>query len=280
MEKSMEELLFLQKVTLALARGGAASQVRLIDDKNPVTWEFSAFSQNGEDGIIDYLSRKIINPNYYFVEIGAADGIENNTAWLAFGKKYEGLFLEGNEVLVSRIKQYIEPMLLGVKGIQLFADLDNVEEVVRLAQYQNPDIFSLDIDGNDYYVAKSLLDLKFRPKIFVVEYNSAYGPNQKLTIKYDKDFSIDFSDYKNYLYYGVSIAGWKELFAQYGYRFVTVEHRGVNAFFIEPSYFDLQFINKIKGLNFAENFYQTIKYGVSWEEQFEYIMNKKFHYIE
>lgn len=276
----MDDVLFLQKITLALARGAASSQVRLIEEEKPTTWEFSAFSQNGEDGIIDYLSQKIISPNYYFVEIGAADGLENNTSWLAFGKKYEGLFFEGNEFLVNRIKQFVEPLLLGVKGHQMFVDLDNVEDIPRYSLYQNPDVFSLDIDGNDYYVAEKLLELKFRPKIFVVEYNSAFGPDQKVTIEYDKNFSIDFQDYKNYLYYGVSIVGWKKLFERYGYHFVTVERRGVNAFFIEPSYFDENFVENIKGLNFAENFYQRIKYKVNWEEQFDFIKHNKFNLVE
>ena len=33
-------------------------------------------------------------------------------------------------------------------------------------------------------------------------------------------------------YYGVSVTGYKNLLQRYGYRFVTVESKGINAFFI------------------------------------------------
>jgi len=41
--------------------------------------EFSNFSQNGEDGIIEFLSDKIFDNNKYFVEIGCGNGLENNS---------------------------------------------------------------------------------------------------------------------------------------------------------------------------------------------------------
>ena len=41
--------------------------------------EFSNFSQNGEDGIIEFLSSKISNNDKYFVEIGCGNGLENNS---------------------------------------------------------------------------------------------------------------------------------------------------------------------------------------------------------
>jgi hypothetical protein len=61
----------INRITMALSRGAATAMLRTIDPADPSSWEFSSFSQNGEDGIIDYLTRKINNPNYYFIEIGA-----------------------------------------------------------------------------------------------------------------------------------------------------------------------------------------------------------------
>lgn len=65
---------------MSLARGAATSALRNLDMSNLSSWEFSGFSQNGEDGIIDVLTRNIVEPNRYFIEIGASDGVENNTA--------------------------------------------------------------------------------------------------------------------------------------------------------------------------------------------------------
>src|SRR5690242_11526051 len=65
------------KISVALARAAATAPLRTIDPKDPRTWEFSGFSQHGEDGIIDYLCSQILNPTRFFFEIGAANGIEN-----------------------------------------------------------------------------------------------------------------------------------------------------------------------------------------------------------
>jgi hypothetical protein len=43
------------KMQLAFARAAATAGIRVIDPANPESWEFSGFSQHGEDGIIDYL---------------------------------------------------------------------------------------------------------------------------------------------------------------------------------------------------------------------------------
>jgi hypothetical protein len=55
-----------------------------------------------------------------------------------------------------------------------------------------------------------------------------------------------------------------------------VERRGVNAFFVNPSAFDRRFLRKVKGLSFAENFFQLRKYRAGWEQQFEWIKDKDF----
>lgn len=138
----------LNRINLALSRG-ATAELRTIDPTNPLSWEFSAFSQNGEDGLIDYLTQKVKNSNYYFIEIGASGGIENNTAWLAIARKYNGLMIEGDLKSAQMCKQIIPSLNLGVECTNLFVDKDNVEQLCELALYKDPDFFSLDIDGND-----------------------------------------------------------------------------------------------------------------------------------
>ena len=41
-----------QKIAIALSRGVLSHSLRNVQQSDPKTWEFSAFSQNGEDGII------------------------------------------------------------------------------------------------------------------------------------------------------------------------------------------------------------------------------------
>ncbi len=264
----------LNRINLALSRGTMAG-LRTIDPTNPLSWEFSAFSQNGEDGIIDYLTRKLKNNNYYFIEIGASSGIENNTAWLAIVRKYNGLMIEGDLKSVQRCKQIIPSLNLGVECIHLFVDKDNVEQLCELALYKDPDLFSLDIDGNDYYVAEAVLEAGFLPKIWAVEYNSAFGPTNGLTIEYCKNFNY-LAAHESNLYFGASIAGWKTFFQRYGYQFVTVDRNGVNAFFIKPQHFDSEFTENIQGMGYRENYYHLNKFKMTWEKQFEMIKHMSF----
>ena len=252
---------------------------RNIDLTQPETWEFSGFSQNGEDGIIDVLRKQLLQSNRYFIEIGAADGIENNSSWLAVAEKYNGIMIEGDPKLSRQANKLIKVYSVGLDCVNKFVTRENIHELKSFSFYDDPDIFSLDIDGNDYYIAKAILDCGFRPKIFVVEYNSVYGPNRNLTIEYQDNFAFTTA-HPTQLYYGVSITGWRNFFKSRGYRFVTVDRNGVNAFFVDPSFFDANFLNNIKGIEFAENLYQFRKFRVPSEKQFSLIFDQKFFSIQ
>jgi len=264
-----------QRIIIALSKGGAMMNSRNVDLTIPATWEFSGFSQNGEDGILDVLRRQLKVKNRYFIEIGVSDGIENNSAWLVVAEKYAGIMIEGDSQLAARANRMIAGHSVGSECYNVFVTRENVKKLKSLAFYHNPDVFSLDIDGNDYYIAQAILDGGFRPQIFVVEYNSVYGPERHITVEYHDDFAFA-SAHPTQLYYGVSITGWRKFFESRGYRFVTVDQNGVNAFFVDPASFDQDFLNGVKPLEFAENRYQYRKFRMPSEKQFELISNQKF----
>jgi hypothetical protein len=259
-----------QRIAIALAKGAATSAKRRIDPAEPASWEFSGFSQNGEDGIIDVLRGNLREKNRYVIEIGSADGLENNSAWLVIAEKYSGLLIEGDRRLWERATRMVTPFSIGVECVNQFVNLANIETLLSRSFYQDPDVFSLDIDGNDFYIAKAILSRGFRPKIFIVEFNSVYGPERAVTIRYQKDFSFAQA-HSTQLYYGVSIRGWQRLFEKFGYRFITVDQNGVNAFFVDPGCLSPEFLSGIRGLDFAENRYQRRKFHMSTDEQFRLI---------
>jgi hypothetical protein len=268
----------LQRVNLGLSRAATTSFLRQLDETLPTSWEFSGFSQNGEDGIIDFLLQKLIRQNRYFVEIGAADGLENNSAWLAIGKKYSGLMIEGCPKLVKRLNKTMSAYNIGVEALASFVTKENCTTLLKKMLHQDPDLFSLDIDGNDYYILQALLENGFKPKIIAVEYNSAYGPEQAITIPYQNDFHY-LSMHASGLYYGVSIQAWHKLLNRYDYQFVTVDSNGVNAFYVSPNHYKTAFLQAIQPLPFAENFYQVQKYKTAWPEQFKLIEKMPFEVI-
>lgn len=267
-----------QRISIALAKGGASMLSRQVELRHPKTWEFSGFSQNGEDGILDVLRRQLLNSNRYVVEIGAADGTENNSSWLLVAERYDGLLIEGDPRQSARAKRNIARYSIGSECFSLFVTLGSVDTILSKVVHSDPDVFSLDIDGNDYHVAKAMFDRGFRPKITSVEYNSAFGPHRSITSRYKDDFRR-MAAHSSGLYYGVSLCAWRNFLEERGYRFMTVDSKGVNAFFVDPAHFDGAFIDSVVGISFEENRYQQLEHGCDHVGQFAKVADQEFEQV-
>ena len=77
----------------------------------------------------------------------------------------------------------------------------------------------------------------------------------------------------------MSVGAWKTFFARHGYRFVTVDANGVNAFFVDPAHFDAGFLDAVRGLPFAENRYQLRAQGRDHAGQFALIADQPFEQV-
>lgn len=266
---SPPEAEYLRRMAFACSSGMLAAAARRIDDSDPRTWEFSAFSQNGEDGVVEMLLNHATSPDRSFVEIGASDGLENNSAYLALVRKYRGVMVEADSTLSRQASRVLTPYNVGVNYLNLMVEPENVSTVLASSLTRSPDFFSLDIDGNDYHVARALLALGFRPKVVCVEYNSTFGPDRAVTIPYQRGFDYHAA-HPTHLYYGASIGGWRSLFEEFDYAFVTAETNGVNAFFVDPAQVRLD-VTSLDRQHFVENFAQRQRFRKSWSEQFEEI---------
>lgn len=258
------EFAYTTRIAASLARGAANLAQREVDAVDPTTWEFSAFSQNGEDGIVAHLLSCLHETNRYFVEVGASDGLENNTSFLALSKKHCGLMVDGNGEKLGRAKRFVGPLNWGVDYLELFVEPGNIDRLLSRCLFREPDFFSLDIDSNDYFVMAALLASDFRPKVVCVEFNSAFGPQKTVSIPYTP--GLDYLTFhESQLYYGASVMAWRTLFAEHGFRFVTVDSRGVNAFFAAKEAIDLP--GELRPLEFAENIGQRLRHRCGWEGQ-------------
>jgi hypothetical protein len=259
-----------QRIAIAIAKGAAARSARSIDLKQPATWEFSGFSQNGEDGIIDVLRSALLRPTRDFFEIGSADGVQNNTSWLFVTEQCHGLMIEGNPAKSAKARRLLSGCGIGARFETRFVTRENVGELVGQCAHMQPDLLSLDIDGNDYHVANALFKAGLRPKIVLVEYNSVFGPERSVTIPYAPAFDY-LRAHPSHLYYGVSLRAWRKLFAGLSYNFVTVERNGVNAVFADASEFPDGFLEGVVPLDYAENRYQVTVTGKRGEDQYAII---------
>ena len=204
------------------------SYVKFSNNLNDINkYEYKKTSQNNEDGIIDFIFDKIGLKNINFVEIGF-DFYQNNS--LNFlGKVNKGLFIDGSEDKVIKLKSIIT-LLYSFKNISVvkkFIDKDNLNSIVNdyFHKDEEIDFFSIDVDGNDYYLFENL---KVRPKVICIEYNFWFGPDVKCSIPYDKNFTWEIGS----TYSGASLNSLCELAKRKGYYLIALESHCVNAFFI------------------------------------------------
>ncbi len=240
------------RIGTAFSRAAATAAARSIDPALPRTWEFSGFSQHGEDGIVDYLCSKLLAPNLHFFEIGSANGLENCTAWLALARGYAGVMVEGSSDLSKQCEETLRGRVWNIQTVNLMVNVENVSSLMKACPHPDPDVFVIDIDSMDYYVLKRILELNYRPKLILAEYNSVFGPEMAVTVSYQSNFDR-WQMHPSGLYYGVSIAAWRKLLAPYGYQFVTVDSSGCNAFFIDPAAFPKGFSSTLRGIDFLDN---------------------------
>jgi hypothetical protein len=137
------------------------------------------YSQNGEDGIVKEILKRLDIENGFCVEFGAWDGKHlSNTYHLIENCGWKGLYIESdrdkfadllknNMVLAGRITPV--NAYVGLKGESL---LDCI--MAKYNVQKNFELLSIDIDGNDLDVWKSVTN--FRPRIVIVEIDSDIEP--------------------------------------------------------------------------------------------------------
>jgi hypothetical protein len=219
------------QVLLRLRYQQLRSQSDVLPDLADV--EFRCYSQNGEDGILLYLFSMLGTANRTAVEICAGNGVECNAANLIINHGWRGLLIDGDKDQIAQGKAfYAASRNTAVSPPTLVPSWVTAENVNALIQAQGivgeVDLLSLDLDGNDYWIWKALDCIK--PRVVVLEFNAACGPEKRLTIPYRPDFRLDFSiqPYRC----GASLPAFAELGRQKGYRLIGVQSLGFNAFFV------------------------------------------------
>jgi hypothetical protein len=181
-------------------------------------------SQNGEDGVIAEILRRIGTTGRWFVDFGASTGAETNCALLADVLGWSGLFIEPGDYEFGLLSSKYRGSRR-VRTEQALVGPDNVESLFRAAGVPDePDVLSIDIDGGDYYVWEAIES--FRPRLVVIEYNSALDPQRRLVQPRDA------GRWEHTTFYGASLGAMRALGAEKGYRLVHTELSGNNAFFV------------------------------------------------
>lgn len=192
--------------------------------------EFSAFSQWGEDGVIDWLISRVPDIPLSFVEFGVENYRESNTRLLLLLRNWRGLVLDGSSDHVLDIRRQDIYWRYGITAACAFIDRDNINQLLEQGGLAGPlGLLSVDIDGNDYWVWKSIEAVD--PAIVVTEYNAVLGDLHPITIPYSADFDRTEAHHSN-LYFGASLPALIHLGKAKGYTFVGTTTTGCNAFFL------------------------------------------------
>jgi len=213
-------------------------EMRIKFPENPALFGKKVYSQTDEDGIIEAIFNLIPNDRT-FLEIGIQTGVECNTHYLLL-KGWRGTWVEGSD----KFCKIIEKNLGGVSFknhlnvVNAFVDCDNIVKIFQDAHnYFNVkelDFFSLDIDGNDFYILETLFKNEIYPKVLCVEYNAKFAPPLDINIKYNKNHIWDYSDYL-----GCSLQCYTNLFIKHNYTLISCNLPGINAFFVRNEYSSL-----------------------------------------
>jgi hypothetical protein len=192
--------------------------------------EFTAFSQFGEDGIIEYLIRHCDISPETFVEIGVETYAEANTRFLAEHRLWRGLIIDQNPQLSDDLAATQLHWRSQVSATSSFVTRENAQHLVAdFVGSGGLGLLSLDIDGVDYWILEQLVSLK--PALVIVEYNALFGDAATVTIPYDAEFDRRQPSYHN-IYYGAGLAAFEHLLATHGYALVACTTAGNNAFFV------------------------------------------------
>jgi hypothetical protein len=198
--------------------------------KNLQDYEFKVTSQNGEDGIIQFLISKVPIENKVFVEFGVHDYLESNTRFLLKNNNWSGLVIDGSIRNIDYIKADPLYWRSNLKAECSFIDKDNINSIITQNGLMGDiGILSVDIDGNDYWVWESINCIN--PRIVICEYNAIFGTKAKVSIPYDKSFNCYQAHYSA-LYWGASIAAFNHLAELKGYSLVGSNINGNNIFFV------------------------------------------------
>jgi hypothetical protein len=200
--------------------------------------QFRLYSQSGEDGLLLYVFAVIGTTNRKCVEICAGEGIECNTANLIINHGWTGLLVDGDEAKLQRgrkfyLQQCQDTRIWPPYLVHHWVTRDNVNDILRKHSFSGEiDLLSLDLDGNDYWIWQAIDAID--PRVVIVEYQNAWGPDACITQRYQEDFNfMDVKVEPGLPRSGASLGAFVSLARTKGYRLVGCNRLCFNAVFIK-----------------------------------------------
>lgn len=219
------------------------------DPRRLLCYQSQICSQNGEDGMIHEIFRRIGTTTRVFAEVGVENGLENNTAFLV-SQGWTGFWIDGNNIFLQTLENREDLPKDCLKYLVSFVTRENIAALFeQLVVPREFDLLSIDIDQNTYYAWEGLRS--YRPRVVVVEYNAAIPPDVDWKVRYDANRTWNGSQN-----FGASLKAFEILGRQLGYSLIGCEFMGTNAFFVR----DDLVADKFAAPFTSENHYEPPRY--------------------
>ena len=212
-------------------------------------YEYKITSQNNEDGIIDYIFKRIPN-NKYFVEIGFGYYECNSLNLIKNGWQGKLIDIDFDETVAlrSNLNKHFPNSKIQILNAKVTKENIN-KLILNDVSNKKIDFFSIDIDSNDYWILKCM-DLS-SINVLCCEYNSWLGKDKKLTIPYDENFK-----FKDNGIWGTSLLALNDLLNSKGFLLIAVESSGTNAFFVKNQFAkNFETLSPLKSFKSVNRFY-------------------------
>jgi len=161
------------------------------------------YTQYGEESALNFIFKNIGTTNKYLVDFGAGDGnwLSNSKLFLENG--WDGLLMDGNPKDSTIVK----------KEFITAENICNLFEKYNV--YKEFDLLSLDIDGNDLWVLKEIMEHQYLPRVIILEFNASFARGISKTIKYNPEYVCNGTNY-----FGASFEAFNKLMKEYNYSLV------------------------------------------------------------
>jgi hypothetical protein len=196
---------------------------------------FRVYSEFEEDGMIVYVLAMIGFRSRKVVEMCCGTGRECMATNLVLNHGFDGYLFDGDRTNIQLAKAFFQSKKDCVLYLPVLRNAwitaENVNDLLLEAGCDGEvDLFSLDVDGNDYWIWQAIEVIK--PRLFVCETHNIVPDDESLTIAYQPDFSSSKQPSHYQDYRSVSLAAMVKLCKTKGYRLIGAHRHGFNAFFL------------------------------------------------
>jgi len=196
---------------------------------------FRCYSQFEEDGIILYVLSVIGMKTRKVVEMCCGDGSECMASNLILNHGFTGYLFDGRRSNIKAAEKFFrmkpDSFWTPPKLRCAWISQENVNDLLREAGATGEvDLFSLDLDGNDYYIWEAITEIN--PRLCVFETHNPIPGHLSLTMPYDPVFDFSSKHGSEREFRSVSLLAMKKLSESKGYRMIGAHRHGFNVFFL------------------------------------------------